>query len=486
MNEILLAILISIILTGVAYGIAEFLMKILSINHPKNTFFVYFLVFLISFSFIPLSYVALSDSINPSDDPSSLSEIEELSDMELENLPTSSISTKITPLSENDEPLFTKGTIPSRFILEISWYDFIAENQNTAEQPIESNNNQKGEQQTEKADQIPVLSSTLPSLEKLPPLFLVSIFLTLFAGVYILYHLFIGKNHYLKKINATFAQNENLLQIVKQLSKDLHIPIPKIYIYHGAPNAFVLGHPATLVISDRLPEVLSSNELKTTLRHELTHIKQHDILLKAFIQAARIICFYNPFVHLAAKKIFNKRELLADASYNTSHGDKVSFMEALIKIAEYTQSLSKTEYKATPSLSVSLLELSSYHPSMTDRFISLFKQCKKKTVLTILVSFVILFANGSAILFAHSYFSAPLTTDSSSDDLVHVEEQYLVEDVTYTTFYQNNEQFQGKMVHKTLYNVISLPTFTNNSNIREIIMYILLKYYQNQQEISAF
>ena len=159
MNEILLAILISIILTGVAYGIAEFLMKILSINHPKNTFFVYFLVFLISFSFIPLSYVALSDSINPSDDSSSLSEIEELSDMELENLPTSSISTKITPLSENDEPLLTKGTIPSRFILEISWYDFIAENQNTAEQPIESNNNQKGEQQTEKADQIPVLSS---------------------------------------------------------------------------------------------------------------------------------------------------------------------------------------------------------------------------------------------------------------------------------------------------------------------------------------
>ena len=88
MNEILLAILISIILTGVDYGIAEFLMKILSINHPKNTFFVYFLVFLIAFSFIPLSYVALSDSISSSDDSSSLSELEDFSERELENLHT--------------------------------------------------------------------------------------------------------------------------------------------------------------------------------------------------------------------------------------------------------------------------------------------------------------------------------------------------------------------------------------------------------------
>jgi flagellar basal body-associated protein FliL len=125
---------------------------------------------------------------------------------------------------------------------------------------------------------------------------------------------------------------------------------------------------------------------------------------------------------------------------------------------------------------------------MTERFIGLFKQCKKKTVLTLLVSVIILLANGSAMIFTHSYFSSSptLNSESSSEDLVHVEEQYLVEDVTYTTFYQNNEPLQGKMVHKTLYNVISLPSFTNNSNIREIITYILLKYYQNQQQITAF
>ncbi|MFO8077602.1 MAG: M56 family metallopeptidase, partial [Thermoplasmatota archaeon] len=241
-----------------------------------------------------------------------------------------------------------------------------------------------------------------------------------------------------------------------------------------------------LVISDRLPVVLSEKELKTTLRHELTHIKHHDILLKALIQASRILCFFNPFVHLAAKKIFNKRELLADASYNTSHGDRVSFMEALVKIAEYTQSLSTIEHKKTPFISVSLLKLTSYHPTLSERFISLFKQCQKKTIITLFVTIIILFAQGSALLFTQSYLQSTKETKQCNSDLINVEEQYIVEDVTHTTLYQNNEPHQGKMVHKTLYNIVSLPAFSNNSNLREIITHILLQYYQNQQASSAF
>ena len=487
MNEILLAILLPIILSGIAYGIAEFLMKILKIQHPKNTFFVYLLVFIIAFSFIPLTYLAVSEPTNTdATDPSQMDQINSMENQTIQNISSSQVSSKITPLSnENNEPI-KPGQLPARFILEISWVDYIIdENQNTEEETSTSATqpNEPTNEQVEPS----ILASMQKNLKQFPPIVLSFALLFIITITFLIYHLFIGKKQYLKKINAQKNTDSYLQNLVKTLSKDLNITVPTLYTYHGSPNAFVLGHPAILVISDRLSEVLTENELKTTIRHELTHIKQHDILLKAFIQAGRILCFYNPFVHLAAKKMFNKRELLADSSYNISHGDKVSFMEALIKIAEYTQSLSQSEQKPTPAISVSLLKLSSYHPTLTDRFLSLFKQCQKKTVLTILVSLVILFANGSAILFTHSFFTdSTQVEDSTSDELVSVEKQYLVEDVTYATFYKDNQQYEGRMVHKTLYNVISLPTFSNNSNIREIINFLILKYYQNQHSVSAF
>ncbi|MBS3748311.1 MAG: M56 family metallopeptidase [Candidatus Thermoplasmatota archaeon] len=485
MNELLLAILLPIILSGIAYGIAEILMKIFNIQHPKNTFFVYLLVFIIAFSFMPLTYMAVSEPADPESMTSSVNQISEMQNSTIQNISTASISSKITPVSDSNGSI-KAGSIPSKYILEISWYDYIVdENQNEEEQQttVESQPTESTNSQVEPS----FITSFQQNLEKFPPIILSFTVLFLLATVFLTYHLFIGKKHYLKKINAHKNKNSYLQKIVQTLSKEINITVPTLYSYHGSPNAFVLGHPATLVISDRLTEVLTENELKTTIRHELTHIKHHDILLKAFIQAGRILCFYNPFVHLAAKKIFNKRELMADSSYNTSHGDKVSFMEALIKIAEYTQSLSQHENKPTPAISVSLLKLSSYNPTLTERFIGLFKQCQKKTILTILVSLVILFANGSAILFTHSFFTSSFEPeDTGSDEIVSVEEQYLVEDVTYATFYKDNQQYEGKMVHKTLYNVISLTTFSNNSNIQEIINYLILKYYQNQQSVSAF
>lgn len=484
MNEILLAILLPILLTGIAYCMAELFMKIFKISHPKNTFFVYIIVFLIAFSFIPLTYIAISDS--PRLDSSKTS-ADNLSNDAVQNLPNQSISSKIIPIDQTNNEGGETGLTPHRFILEISWYDFIIDDTNADKEPIKDiSQDQTNEQTTNNEDKESLVASIQHTVESHPPILFVISFFILFSILFSIYHLFIGKKHYLKTINAYPTNNKKLISLIEKISKEIHIKTPKIYTYCGSPNAFVLGHPPILVISDRLQQVLSNNELKTTLRHELTHIKHHDILLKAFIQSARILCFYNPFIHLVAKKIFNKRELLADASYNTSHGDKVSFMEALIKIAEYTQSLSRTEHKSSPTISVSLLELSSYQLTMTERFLILFKQCRKKTFLTILVSIVILFANCSAIFFTQSFLGTSFKVDEDSDELVHVEEQYLIEDVTYTTVYQNNEEYRGKMIHKTLYNIISIPSFSNNSNIREIINFILLKYYQNQLANSAF
>lgn len=484
MNELILAILLPILLTGIAYGMAEIFMKIFKISHPKNSFFVYITVFLIAFSFIPLTYIVISDASNNEIAPQP--EVD-FSNESIQNLSNQPISSKLIPLDPSHDQQSNTQMIPSRFILEISWYDFIVDGPSYDNEPTDDQATSQEMQSTSENKKEEPLHSSIPNiLQTIPPIPFISLFLFLFAIFYAAYHLFIGKKHYLKKINAYQTIDKKLINLIEQLSKELNIKTPKIYSYHGSPNAFVLGHPAVLVISDRLQHVLSKNELKTTLRHELTHIKHHDILLKAIIQAARILCFYNPFIHVIAKKIFNKRELLADASYNTSHGDKVSFMEALIKIAEYTKSLSHTEQTSIPTISLPLLEPEMYQLTMTERFFSLFKQCKKKTVLTILVSIVILFANGSALFFTHSYLGTSFETEVDSKDIVHIEQQYLVEDITYTTFYQDNEQFQGRMIHKTLYNVISIPAFSDNSNIRDIINYLLLKYYQEYHSTSAF
>lgn len=485
MNEILLAILLSILLTGIAYAMAEILLKIFKIDHPKNSFFVYFLVFILALSFVPFTLIGISSSHAHEMNCSSQTHEDFNTTINLANITQSPISSRITPLPE-DEKQQNPEVNASRFILEISWYDFIPIESTVDTEKTTKTASLTDQSTKEKEDESSTLQTMMAMFSIVPPMIIILLTMIVISCFFALYQLVYGKKRYLAKIGAHPANETKLNNIVKNLAQQLNIKTPKIYLYPGAPNAFVLGHPAILVISNRLPLVLSDNELKTTLRHELTHIKNHDILLKAFIQASRILCFFNPFIHLAAKKIFNKRELLADASYNTSHGDKVSFMEALVKIAEYTQSLSTIENKKTPSISVSLLNLASYHPTLSERFISLFKQCQKKTIITLFVSIIILFAQGSAILFTQSYIRSTNESKQCDSNVVNVEEQYIVEDVTYTTLYQNNERYQGKMVHKTLYNIVSLPTFSNNSNLREIISYILLQYYQNQQACSAF
>ncbi len=488
MNEILIAILIPIILTGIAYGIAESLMKLFKIRHPKNMFFVYFIIFLITICLVPITSLSQYESNeNTINNASSFTDLTDLSQTDLINISSSPISSKITLLDDDESHQIPSESLSSKFIIEITWYDFIRDinttvNKNSRtktilEPPIEKENHQT------------TAGSIIENDDALPPLLLITIFLFLIALFFVIYHLFFIKNHYLKKIQAKPVQNPQLIHLISTLSQELKIKSPSVYLCNGAPNAFVMGFPAILVISNKLLDVLTYDELKSTLRHELTHIKQHDIILKAFIQATRILCFYNPFIHILAKKIFNKRELLADMEYNRNKKDKISFMEALIKIADYAQKISSVDSFSNPAISVSLLEFSSAHPSMTERFLSLFKQCKKKTLLTLFVSFIIIFTNTSAVLITHSCFDRFIAPEPSTTHQVNVEHQYLIEDITYTSIYNYNEKTSREkmiMVHKTLYNVISIPSFMNETSIQEIVDYIFLSYHQNQQKTSAF
>ncbi|HNS48734.1 MAG TPA: zinc metalloprotease HtpX [bacterium] len=82
---------------------------------------------------------------------------------------------------------------------------------------------------------------------------------------------------------VTAADSPVLYDTVRQLSQVAGLPMPKVYLYPAAnPNAFATGRDpahAAVAVSTGLMEILSPEELKGVLGHELAHIKDRDILI---------------------------------------------------------------------------------------------------------------------------------------------------------------------------------------------------------------
>lgn len=86
-----------------------------------------------------------------------------------------------------------------------------------------------------------------------------------------------------KAHKVEFEDNKDLYRLVENLCISVGLPVPQIYIINDpSPNAFATGrNPKNSVIAftTGLLEKLDKSELEGVIAHELSHIKNYDILL---------------------------------------------------------------------------------------------------------------------------------------------------------------------------------------------------------------
>ncbi len=202
-------------------------------------------------------------------------------------------------------------------------------------------------------------------------------------------------------------QSPKLHSIVEELALEAKIPKPKIYrINMSVPNAFATGRNpqhAAVAVTDSIVNLLDDRELRGVLAHELSHVKNRDILISciaatlagAIMLLVRVGFWFgggrnknnaNALIALALlllapiaagliqMAISRSREYIADADGAKISGDPLALASALKKLASGN---SRQENKISentahmfivnPLKGKSLQSLFSTHPPIEER-----------------------------------------------------------------------------------------------------------------------
>jgi len=80
-------------------------------------------------------------------------------------------------------------------------------------------------------------------------------------------------------------QLPRLYDVMERLAAKANIPVPKLYVVpEAAPNAFATGRNprhASVAVTQGLLELMNDDELEGVIAHELSHVRNYDILISS-------------------------------------------------------------------------------------------------------------------------------------------------------------------------------------------------------------
>src|ERR1700682_1951179 len=81
---------------------------------------------------------------------------------------------------------------------------------------------------------------------------------------------------------VTREQLPRLYEVMERLAAKANIPVPKLYVIpEAAPNAFATGRNprhASVAVTEGLLPLMNDDELEGVIAHELSHVRNYDIL----------------------------------------------------------------------------------------------------------------------------------------------------------------------------------------------------------------
>ena len=219
---------------------------------------------------------------------------------------------------------------------------------------------------------------------------------------------------------VTREQLPRLYAVMERLAAKANLPLPKLYVVpEAAPNAFATGRNprhASVAVTQGLLELMNDDELEGVIAHELSHVRNYDILISSIAAtiagaifhlasmgrwamifggwggdrddrdggggiAAVLMLILAPIAAMLLQLgLSRQREYSADATGARMVGNQYGLISALEKLGAYNKRISTTAISpSTSSLCIvkpmfgggALSFLFSTHPALADRIAAL-------------------------------------------------------------------------------------------------------------------
>ena len=219
---------------------------------------------------------------------------------------------------------------------------------------------------------------------------------------------------------VTRDQLPRLYQVMERLAAKANIPVPKLYVVpDAAPNAFATGRSpmfSSVAVTQGLLQIMNDDELEGVIAHELSHVRNYDILTSSIAAtiagaitymaqmgqwamlfggfgrdrddeggggglSALLMIFLAPFAALLLQLFLSRtREYAADETGARMVGQPYGLISALEKLGAYNRRIPTSAISpSTSSLCIvkplfgsgTLSSLFSTHPPLEDRIAAL-------------------------------------------------------------------------------------------------------------------